>query len=411
MAQTLEEQVNTIEKSLGERMVEHALVIIRSWLTELGENNPYEQAFLSIDERYRTLCTAWLSMDDEHTDSRLDELTGETYQLADAVYASLRIKRGLSPDMHGFNPENMESVVHYFSNCVQIRQEDYDWLRSIFVDPDQPVVALMASGCLAKNMRECFSVDGFLTLIDGIKAVNSLVADQCLAYVFTLLIQYDIRIDFYPQIQDAFIKAVKEVDVDGDGAFQVLCALVRTTHPKWEEILSKEDPIMNQLPEDVRAVFSQINEEQTGSEIVSWMPQSEREYMQGLVLLLPNTWLYSVLVADNAEREANLAGIYLSVGRMDLLWDNAGYAEKYLVKMLREGSSNPLDYINYGHCLMLRGDRIMAYENYRQARSMCKNVKEFYALFRPDRGQLVAHGVPVEQIYLVEDMLLTGNYK
>lgn len=409
MAQTLEDQVNTIEKSLGERMVEHALVIIRSWLTELGENNPYEQAFLSIDERYRNLCTAWLSMDDENTDSQLDELTGETYQLSDAVYATLRIRRGLSPDMHGFNPGNMESVVHYFSNCVQIRQEDYDWLRRAFQDEDQPAVALMASGCLAKNMRECFSVDGFLTLLDGIKAANSLVADQCLAYVFTLLIQYDIRIDFYPQIQDAFIKAVKEVDVDGDGAFEVLCALVRTTHPAWGDILSKGEPIMDQLPEDVRAVFSQINEEQTGSEIVSWMPLSEREYMQGLVLLLPNTWLYSVLVADDAEREARLAQVYLSVGRMDLSWDNPGFAESYLKRLIRKGAVEPMDYINYGHCLMLRGDRIVAYECYRQARSMCKNVKEFYALFRPDRAQLLAHGVPVEQIYLMEDMLLTGN--
>ena len=64
-----------------------------------------------------------------------------------------------------------------------------------------------------------------------------------------------------------------------------------------------------------------------------------------------------------------------------------------------------MDYINYGHCLLLRGDRMMAYENYRQARSMCKNAKEFYALFRPDRRQLVEHGVPVEQVYLIEDQL------
>ena len=152
-----------------------------------------------------------------------------------------------------------------------------------------------------------------------------------------------------------------------------------------------------------------LSTESGEGEIVSWMPKSEQEYMQGLVEMLPGTWLYEVLVTGNSEREANLAGTYLSVGRMDLLWDHPNYAEKYLIHVLREGSTSPMDYINYGHCLMLRGDRIMAYENYRQARSMCSNVKEFFALFRPDRRQLVDHGVPVEQVYLMEDMLLTGS--
>jgi hypothetical protein len=36
---------------------------------------------------------------------------------------------------------------------------------------------------------------------------------------------------------------------------------------------------------------------------------------------------------------------------------------------------------------------------------MCKHVKDFYALFRPDRGELVDRGVPLEQVYLIEDKL------
>ena len=68
-----------------------------------------------------------------------------------------------------------------------------------------------------------------------------------------------------------------------------------------------------------------------------------------------------------------------------------------------------MDYINYGHCLLLKGDRMMAFENYRQARQLCGNVKDFFNLFRPDRRQLVDCGVPVEFIYLIEDQLLKGN--
>ena len=388
-------------------MIDHALVIVRSWLTDLGENNPYEQAFLSISDRYHALLQAWISMDDAETDAQLNELTGETYQLSDAVYAAIRLKRGLSPDMHGFNPDNVESIVNYFSNCVHMRREDYEWMQQT-LNSGNPATALMAAGSLAKNLRECFTPDGFMAMIDGIKADSHLVADQCLAYVFTLLIHYDIRIDFYPQIQEKFIQTVREVDPDGDNAFEVLCALVRSTHPKWMD-KSNTDPLVQQLPDDVRSLISMIGAEHNDGEVVSWMPKSEHEYMQGLVGMLPETWLYEVLVTGNAEREMEMAGTYLSVGRMDLLWEHPNWAEKYLIKVLRDGSENPMDYINYGHCLMLRGDRIMAYESYRQARSMCRSVREFFSLFRPDRRQLVDHGVPIEQVYLMEDMML--NYK
>jgi tetratricopeptide (TPR) repeat protein len=405
MAQTLDDQVNTIEKALGERMIEHALIIVRSWMSELGDSNPYEQAYRSIQERYHTLYNAWLSSDDENTDSSLDELTGEAYQLADAVYADIRVKRGASPDMHGFNHENIQSIVNYFANCVKMKQEDFDWLHHVLETPNMSATALMASGALAKNMRECFTIDGFFCLIKGIKSKSQIVADQCLAYVFTLLIQYDIRMDFFPQIQNAFVQTVRDVDAEGANAFEVLCALVRSTHPRWLQAENR-DPIVEQLPEDVRSMLSLLNAENDDSEIVSWIPKDEQEYMQGLVGMLPDTWLYNVLVSGNMEREANLAAAFLSVGRMDLCWDHWQFAEDVLRKMIREGSSSPMDYINYAHCMMLKGDRILAYENYRQARSMCQTAKEFFSLFRPDRRPLVDHGVPVEQVYLMEDMLL-----
>ena len=48
MAQTLDEQVTVVERALGECMIDTALVVVRSWLNEIGENNPYEEAFTSI---------------------------------------------------------------------------------------------------------------------------------------------------------------------------------------------------------------------------------------------------------------------------------------------------------------------------------------------------------------------------
>ena len=100
---------------------------------------------------------------------------------------------------------------------------------------------------------------------------------------------------------------------------------------------------------------------------------------------------------------------YLSVGIMDMLWEHIDEASQYLRKQFRKGSVSPLDYINYGHCMLLQGDRLMAYENYRVARQLCKNSKDFFTLFRPGRRALVDHGVPLEQVYFLEDQLLNTD--
>ena len=60
MSQSLEEQLNTLERALGERMITHALTILRVWINELGENNPYEQAFSDIQVQYDELFRDWL---------------------------------------------------------------------------------------------------------------------------------------------------------------------------------------------------------------------------------------------------------------------------------------------------------------------------------------------------------------
>ncbi len=405
MAQTIEEQVNVVERALGERMIEHAMTVIRAWLNELGEGHPYEAAFSSIQRRYKAVFEAWLGSDDAHTDEELNSLTGEAYQLADAAYADLRLKRGLSPDMRGFNPENPQSVMQYFGNCLRLRDEDYQWLHDILRDEERAAMGLIAVGALVSNMRENFSIQGMLAVIDGMYSEREVVSEQCMAYLFTLLIHYDIRIDFFPQIQEAFIKALRDIDEDGERAFEVLCALVRSVDYRWTQLGEEHKDLLEHIPEDLKSMLSMMGASH-GAPVISWMPKSEQEYMQGLIQLLPDTWLYSVIIADDPHREQIIAGDYLMTGHMDMLWDRRDIVESFLRDKLRKGSDSPHDYINYGHCLLLKGDRIMAYENYKQARALCKSSKEFLNYFRPDRGALAEHGIPLEQVYLIEDQLL-----
>lgn len=401
--QAIEDQVYTIERALGERMVKHALFVVRLWLNELGEDNPFEDAYRSLFARYDDFFADWVVAGDGEQDEVLETMTSDAYRLVDAVYAELRIKRGMSPKMHGFNGENPQSVMHYFSSCVQFKDYDMDWLRSVLNDTNRSSIALMTVAALAKNLRECFSEAAMMALVDGIHASNSLVAEQCLANVLLLLAHYDVRIDFFRELQEAFVEAIG----DGELAFETLCALIKSVKVNLSEMIASGEFSMDNLPEELQNLLGESGIQDNYQETEVLMPASEKEYMAGLVQMLPDTWVYITLVGENEERKRKMRLLYLSVGNMNMMWDKTEAAEQMLVRKLRTKGGDAKDYINYGHCLMLKGDRLMAFENYREARRLCKSAKEFYALFRPDRRQLVDRGIPVEQVYLIEDQLFS----
>lgn len=401
--QAIEEQVYTIERALGERMVKHALFVVRLWLNELGEDNHFEDAYRSLFARYDDFFADWVVAGDGEQDEVLEAMTSDAYRLVDAVYAELRIKRGMSPKMHGFNGENPQSVMHYFSSCVQFKDYDMDWLRSVLNDTNRSSIALMTVAALAKNLRECFSETAMMALVDGIHASNSLVAEQCLANVLLLLAHYDVRIDFFRELQEAFVEAIG----DGELAFETLCALIKSVKVNLSEMIASGEFSMDNLPEELQNLLGESGIQDNYQETEVLMPASEKEYMAGLVQMLPDTWVYITLVGENEERKRKMRLLYLSVGNMNMMWDKTEAAEQMLVRKLRTKGGDAKDYINYGHCLLLKGDRLMAFENYREARRLCKSAKEFYALFRPDRRQLVDRGIPVEQVYLIEDQLFS----
>lgn len=406
MAQTLDEQIITIERSLGERMIGHALVILRGWLNELGEGNNFEKAFLDIQQDYSDIFDRWVSADDEGLDKELDRLTGIAYRLADAVYAAIRLQRGLSPVMHSFNENNLQSVMHYFANHVHPLKQDLQWLARVISDPSRGATALMAVSSIAHELRQCFSEESILTLIDGINDGADVIAEQCLSNVILLLAHYDVRIDFFPELQNAFANAIAEMNDDGEQAFQTLCSLVLATNDDWLKQLTVKQLKPEDVPQELKTLLDETGEDSSISGIQSIITNSEKDYMRSIIDILPDTWVFSVIVGEEYARQNQIALSYLTAGRMDLLWENIELASRWLLEHLRKGSNSPQDYINYGHCLLLQGDRVMAFENYRQARQLCKSSKEFYNLFRPDRKALVDHGVPIEQVYLIEDQLI-----
>lgn len=370
MAQTLDEQIAVIERALAECMIDTALVVVRSWLNELGENNPYEEAYRSLQDGHHKLFTKWLNVDDPNDEGELTRLTGEAYQLVDAVYADMRIQRGLSPDMHGFNRDSAHSILNYFTNCVRFRPEDLEWYHDLINREESSELGMVAITALAHNLRMCFSLEAFMALIDGMTAQNEMLAAMSASYASLLIVQYDARIDFFPQLQDAFVNAVTEDD-GADRLFELICSLIRN------------ERVMKVIP-----------------------GYGEEDYLSTILPLIPHSWLYTLLVEGSTEREHKLAYYEIQAGYREQMWEYPDIAEKVYLDKLRNGSRNPSDYINYAHCLLMRGDRMMAYENYKNARQLCANSKEFFALFRPDRKQLVDHGIPLEHVYLIEDQLV-----
>lgn len=404
--QALDEQVITIERALGERMVKHALFIVRRWLNELGEMTEYEDRYRVIYDQYDRYFDEWVQTNGANDDQVLDQMTTQAYRLVDDVYASLRIKRGLSPTMHGFNGQNPQSVMHYFSHCVQFESADIEWLQTVMNDSSSTAIGLVALTALCRNLRECFSEQAMLVLIEGINSSNMMIAEQCTANAIMLLAHYDVRIDFFPELQTAFLDVI-----DGKPVFETLCAVIKSVQMSLSDLIESGALDKDNIPPELQNLLDETGMKgifsETDSQAIS-MPASEKEYIANIAQMMPDTWVYSVLVGEDEDRKQKMQLVYLYIGNMDMMWDDADRVEQILHHKFRtKHNATAKDYINYGHCLMLKGDRMMAFESYREARRLCKTAKAFYTLFRPGRRQLVDRGVPVEQVYLIEDQLFS----
>lgn len=401
---TLDDQRDTIERALGERMLNHCLTILRTWINEVGEQM-YSNRYHSLQDNYQALFSYYLSTNDSERDRLLDEMTGQAYRLTDDIFADICLKRGRVENMAGFDRESSTSIMMYFMKCMHIQEEDLDWLCDAACDENQYTKALIALASLVSNLKGFFQEDAILALIQCLDSDSEVIKQQVSASLIMLLIHYDVRIDFFPKVQDAFMSKIG----DGEDMFELLCGFLRSTTVKLKDFMNSEHFDAEQIPTELKDLIQHVADQtgnSDGSGIMNWTPSNDNEYIAGLIAILPQTWLYDALVGEDEERAEKLARAYLEGGMMDLMWNHLDEAEEQLIEQLRSEHATAQDYMNYGHICFIRGDRTMAYENYRQARQMIGAAKPFFALFRPDRGHLVDLGVPVEQVYLMEDNLI-----
>ena len=390
---------------MTERMLNHAFVVLRQWAQELGFS-PYVDRIHSLEDNYKQLFDYYLVGDDPQRDAIHDQLTTEVYRLGDEMYSDMCLKQGKAPEMHGFDRTSIASITNYFTACVHLQEEDLDWIVEAANDPEQASMGFVAVAALSANLREAFNEDSLLTLIDVVDAENQIVADQALASLILLLAQWDVRVDFFPQMQEAFVQKIG----DGERAFLLMRSLIRSSNKSISEMVKDEHITKDDIPEELNDVLGEDASEQSVENLLSRLskliPKTENEYIQTIVELLPETWVFDLIIGEDEQREVIIDHLYLELGYMGFMWDNLDEAEDWLVDRLRSGLAKPRDYVNYAHCCFLKGDRMMAFENYLEAKRQCKSTRAFFDLFRPDRKMLVEKGIPLEQVYLMEDHLL-----
>ena len=394
-----------MEHAMTERMLNHAFVVLRQWAHELGFA-PYVDRIHSLEDNYKQLFDYYLVGNDPDRDAIHDQLTTEVYRLGDEMYADMCLKQGKAPEMHGFDSTNISSVMTYFTSCVHLQDEDLDWLVEAANDSEQSAMAFVAVAALSANLRETFNEDALMAMIDIVNASNTATADQALASLILLLAQWDIRVDYFPKMQEAFLEQIG----DGERAFLLMTALMRASNKSIKEMIDSEHITPDDIPEELHDIlgeeFSAEDMEKSIERLGKLMPKTEHAYIEAIVEMLPDTWVFDVIVGEDEQRAVRVDRLYLELGSMCFMWDNLDEAEKWLINRLRSGVAKPQDYINYGHCCFLKGDKMMAFENYLEGKRLCKSTRDFFDLFRPDRKILVEKGIPLEQVYLMEDHLL-----
>ena len=401
----LDDQKNMMEKALGERMLNHALAVLRQWAAELNKPE-YTDKIYMLSDNAKYIFQYYISGDNpDEREEQLNRLTTQTYELLDEMYADMRLKKGLSPYISAFNKDNPQSVAQYFATCAHLKESDLDWLYDICHQENSVAMAVIAIGALAHNLRTCFRTDAFKTLLSAIDSPMPLIAQQALVMSIMLLVHYDVRIDFFPDLQDEF----EELIGDGEMAFMAVCAMVRMLSGNSDDvkkIVLKDSDI----PADIEELFDNGDDSEQIVDklntISTVVPEGEKDYMSEMLNYLPETWVYDAIIGEDEEREKHVARIYLKSGIMTLMWDDLEEAENIIIDNLRSDSPTANDYINYGHCCFLRGDKTLAYENYLEGKRMYKTNKEFLNKFRPDRHYLAEKGIPLEEIYFMEDQLV-----
>ena len=363
---------------LGQRMMHHAEAIIRQWAIEVSEQTFYDR-IASLSENYEHTFDYYLSApvhyagdpeckEDDDRDAVLDEMTRRYYELVDDLYLAVRHKRGINEEPGDYQMMRMEALEQLLEGCRD-------------VDEDK--------------------------------------AHQAMAHLILWLANFDTRIGYYPDIQDK----VSELVGDSETMYMVLMSLVRDNNPKkMGEGLGEFFQHMVEILPDTGIFNLLVNSDEKREQMAKVYVgrRLNEQAFDGVLMgredlindpeLHADYDLYNELYDDalagyEAMIEAGTADdeAYFRAGWCALMVNELGKAEKYMLYRLRRKKPVVEDYLNYAHLCFVKGDKATAYEYYMEARKKAGSIRRFKETFCPDRRVLNDLGIPLQEIYLMED--------
>ena len=111
--------------------------------------------------------------------------------------------------------------------------------------------------------------------------------------------------------------------------------------------------------------------------------------------------------ASPESREGKLCYMFTYIGRVEFLLEEPEKAEHWLTHQIEEEhTKNPLDYLHFGHIMMIKGDRAKAMDYYRKALEMFGDKDYFFERLEFEKRYMKEYHVADDaQFKEIEDQL------
>lgn len=414
----LKARVAQVEKALKERNIEEALVVLEPWVQEFGHDENLKKAIAQLREDYKEALAQWQADKNPEADSILNNLTHSTYKALDIMHAFARIdEEVVSPNVSP-NHRDMLAMYAYFEQMPLPQEKELEWFHKKARDP-KAVIMDMIVHTLEKSLSECFWEPSLMAIIEEIDSPVRRVARSCATAAISLLITYNDRLPVYPELREAFEKAVEK---HGDEMWDAFTTSCFNTHQIYFGIDMPDMKDMSLVPKALMKILQRI-----GLDIEKGLKEHARDdegyrEMHRLLDHIHGTWVLNTILPqpenwDETQddgtplpadsREGKLCYTFIEIGRVEFLLDEPEKAERWLTHRIEEEHTpNPLDYLHFGHVMIIKGEREKGMDYYRKALEMSGDKEFFFERLQYEKRFMKEYHVADEAQYNeIEDQL------
>ena len=389
-----------VEKALEDRNFEAALDLLEPWAIEVYNNDGSRELVKKLRDEYADVC-ARAEREKEEAENIRNEYTGVLYTFMDLLHGMSRCQEGVSTPLHKPNHDDPAEVFLYFKKFPIADDEELQWFREQVRSPKATGLDIIAHG-MGESLLDCFWFSTLEALIEGIDSPDESISQHCSVAAMSAMFYYNRRLSAYPDICEAFEKAVEK---HGDEMLDAFVAHCFSIHECYFGINMPENIDFSNMPEFIKKEMAAdgFDPEEAWKE----MPRNQESYLQMHKVLdcMIGSWAMHILLQQESEGEdsdkmvspdsrvGKLCYMFMQIGRPEFLLPEPDKVEDWLTQQIDdEHSLNPRDFLHFGHLYMRKGDKEKAMEYYRRALELCPDRENFFDILRYEKRYLKAYG-------------------